>query len=583
MYLDNSGSMSLKKGTRTLLDIARDALRQQLKAAAPDTRFLLATNDKPVSYQPMSREKMLEAVEAVNPSAVSKSGEQIFAEISSLLEAQGGESADIYYYSDFQKNSFPSRPDLPTTGSIRFHGMPVRPASPANIFIDTAFLATPVLQPGQDNRIIVKTKLVGAAPKESPVLQLSVNGQTKSATSVAFDDAQEQVDTLSFRVNETGWQKILLTINDAAVRFDDSFRITARSATNLSVLVLNEGSVNPYLQAALRSYNGFLSTQLPLGPVVDWKHYNLVIINGITRLPAKLSEQILQALDQGQSVCIFPGKTDNISALNEGLGTIAGIRFEKRDTSVQTATNLQQGSELVREIFERIPDNVQLPTASWHYSTSAALAANQQSVLSFRNGEALFAQFTPSRGKLYLLTTDLMSGNFAGSYFFVPFIYGMTTQSRSSDVFALTAGNLRPVFLPVSNDGERNMVHITKGPMDMIPPQRPSGAGLNVYLAGMISEPGFYNLVSTGRDTVAVALNPNRAESYLALWDLETLKQNWKAPYIYWQKPGDDAAGEQAVSSFPLWKVCAILALFMLAAETFLLAGNFGKKTVAPR
>ena len=57
--------------------------------------------------------------------------------------------------------------------------------------------------------------------------------------------------------NDAGWQRAELVIDDESVKFDDTFRITARSAPNLSVLALNEGQPSPYIQAAFRAYNGF--------------------------------------------------------------------------------------------------------------------------------------------------------------------------------------------------------------------------------------------------------------------------------------------------------------------------------------
>ena len=151
---------------------------------------------------------------------------------------------------------------------------------------------------------------------------------------------------------------------------------------------------------------------------------------------------LADAMQQGQSICIFPGKTSNLQALNDGLKQVGDIRITGTDTAVQTASSIQQGSALVRDLFEKIPENVQLPVANWHYIISAGLSANQQSVLSFRNGDPLLALYTPSRGQLYICATaaDLQSGNFPGSYFFTPFLYQMAMQSSSSSIYAITLG-----------------------------------------------------------------------------------------------------------------------------------------------
>jgi hypothetical protein len=586
IYIDNSNSMELKKGARTLLDIAKDAARRQVQDAAAGSKFILLTNDKPGSYNPIPSDKVLTAINAIEVSPVSKTGTQVLAATQNLTQSEGANTTDLYYYSDFQQQAFAQQPDATLLKNINFNGIPVQEAEPHNIYIDTAYLATPVLQTGQTNQLVVTTKATGALPKDQPVLQLSINGQVKSAATLNFSDKKESIDTLSFQVGNAGWQRIVLTVNDASIRFDDTFRITARSAPNLSVLVLNEGQTNPYIQAAFRAYNGFrLNQGYVQTPPASWKEYNLVILNGITGISSTLGKTIAGALAQGQSICIFPGRTANINAFNEGLKELGDIRITGVDTAQQTASTLQQGSNLVKDLFVKIPANVQLPVANWHYIIAGGLSANQQSVLSFRNGDPFLARYIPSRGQLYICaaSADLQSGNFPGSYFFVPFLYQMAMQSRSGDVYAVTAGRQQAVYISMSNAEERNMIHVYGNGLDMIPPQRPSGAGLDVYIDQAVQQPGFYKLAGSSSDTAAVALNGDRAESQPGVWSASELQNQWKGANIKWLKLADTgkAMAVNTWDDFPLWKLCAILAVLMLAAETYLLAGSASKPSVA--
>jgi hypothetical protein len=586
LYIDNSYSMLLKQGARSQLEIAKEAARGQLKHAAPGSRFIVLSNDKPASYRPVPAERALAELNNIDISAGDKNVNQVLSTIQSMVQGEAATGADVYYYSDFQRSTFDTKPDASLMKGIAFYGVPVQAEEQQNIFIDTAYLNSPVIQTGQQNQLIVRTRAIGKLPKDAPVLQLSVNGQVKSAATLNFKDKNESADTLSFQVNSTDWQKMTLTLNDAAVKFDDTFRISARSTPALSVLVLNENQSNPFIQAAFRAYNGFRLNQADVNSApTDWKDYNLVILNGITHIDDALGKLLNNAMAQGQSVCIFPGRTNNFNSLNEGLRQAGDIQISGIDTAVQAASTLQQGSSLVRDIFERIPTNVQLPVANWHYIIDAGLGANQQSILSFRNGAPFFAKYTPGKGQLYICATsaDLASGNFPGSYFFVPFIYQMAVQSRGSDVYAVTAGRQQPVFLPLHNADERNMVHLYAAGLDAIPPQRPDGAGLDVFIDRAAQQPGFYSLASGGADTTVVALNADRKESQLETWDIAALRDHWKGADVHWLSLS--AAGKADTGgnwgSFPLWKVCAILALVMLAAETWLLAGGFRKQSLA--
>ena len=219
---------------------------------------------------------------------------------------------------------------------------------------------------------------------------------------------------------------------------------------------------------------------------------------------------------------------------------------------------------------------MQLPVANWHYIVSAGLSANQQSVLSFRNGDPMLARYMPSKGQLYIgaMSADLQSGNFPGSYFFTPFLYEMAMQSSSSSVYAITGGTQQAVYLPLANASERNMVHVYGQGIDIIPSQRPDGAGLDVFIDQAVQQPGFYALSTAGgSDTTQIALNQNKSESLLNFRDITALKSDWKGDNIKWMSVNEGGGiADSGGSSWPLWKICVFLALLMLAAETFLLA-----------
>ncbi len=576
IYIDNSYSMSVKKGARTMLDLAKEIAAKQVKYAKPGTRFVLLTNDKPTSFRAEPADKVFAEINALDFTPATKTVSQVVAQAQGMVQNEGLTGGDLYYYSDFQQNSFPVLPGKEQMKNITFYGLPVQTDEAQDVYIDTAYLAMPVLQAGKNNSLVVHTRLGGKELKDAVVLQLSVNGQVKSAATLNFADKKESIDTLSFQVNDANWQQLKLTLNDALVRFDDTFRITARSASSLAVLVLNEGQVNPYLQAAFRAYNGFRLNQLDVVTAPkEWNNYNLVIFNGITKIDETTAKGIKDALLQGQSICIFPGRAANLQALNDGLKQIGDITITGIDTAVQTASTLQQGSALVKDLFEKIPDNVQLPVANWHYNISAGLNANQQSVLSFRNGDPLLARYTPSRGQLYICATsaDLQSGNFPGSYFFAPFLYQMAMQSSSSNIYAVTVGAQQPVYLPLNNASERNTMHVYAKGLDIIPPQRPNGAGLDVFIDQAVQQPGFYQLSAIGSDTTIVAVNQDKHESQLEYRNLSALKSEWKGDNIKW--PDMSLAGTikgNTSGSFPLWKACVFLALIMLAVETWLLA-----------
>ncbi len=576
IYIDNNPAMSLKSGARSGLETAIDAARRQLAAAPSDEGFILITNDRIHSYEPQPAARVQAALDGIGIAASGKSAEQVFSGVQSLLQSHPGHAADLYYYSNFPQGQFTAKPEAAAIRNITLHAVAVQPSTRSNLYIDTATLTAPVLQAGQANALVVRTRQAGGKPAQPPVLQLSINGQVKSAASPVFNEAGESVDTLAFSIDAPGWQQLCLSISDAALRFDDTFRISARSSPGLSVLVLNESAPSPYIPAAFRAYNGFNVRTESLGSAPpDWSPYNLIILNGITRLPPAAGSQLRSALQSGRSVCLFPARTRDLDGLNASLAYAGDIRAVSLDTGMQTAATLQSGAEIVRDLFESIPSNVQLPVANWHYSFDAGLSANAQTIIGFRNGDPLLARYSSGRGRLYLAahSADIEAGNFAASYFFVPFLYQMAAHSRGGDIYALSAGAGQTAFLPMSNSNERNMIHLLGPGFDAIPPQRSAGGGTEVFVDAVVQDPGFYRLQAPGGDSAIIALNGTRAYSQLQFWDMARLRAAWPDSKASWQIPGSSAVRPAAGAGWqaPLWKVCAILALILLAAESFAL------------
>lgn len=579
IYIDNSQSMSLRDGQRSMLDLAKEQALQLLQNQAG--KYLILSNDKPASYTALSSLKAIDALNAIQLSPRAKNNKQVLTELQSMLGTN--ENASLYYLSDFQQNDFATAPEEKLLHNIRFNGVQIEQKNPQNIYIDTAFFESPVIQTGQNNKLIVRTKYSGDKPKTATVVQMSVDGKIKSAATPVFTDNDTHTDTLSFSVNNANWQKIILSLNDGKVAFDDSFFIAARSSPDLSVLLINDGAANPYLLAALRSYSGFKITETSINNIpTDTKAFNLILVSELDNLNSNLSSLLQKALANGQNVCLFFKENASLSSINLGLKPIADIELTRFDTTAQNVATMQTESRLIKDMFERMPDNVQLPFAQNHYQIKAGLSANQQAVFSFRNGDPFLAQYNFSEGQLHLCATppNERNGNFQSSYFFVPFLYQMASLANSNHIFAIEAGQKESILVKQKNENAQGLLHIRREGIDVIPAQRAEGMGIRVAVGEAIQEQGFYELsFGNEQERTIVGVHVSRTESDLAVWNIRDLKKNWNGKNIFWQAANSQNKIEKTKNnaSFPLWKLCSILALLMLGIETYLLSKNLRK------
>jgi hypothetical protein len=150
----------------------------------------------------------------------------------------------------------------------------------------------------------------------------------------------------------------------------------------------------------------------------------------------------------------------------------------------------------------------------------------------------------------------------------------MAVQSGSGNMFALNIGSLQPLWLPVSGSDDRKVWHLSQNNFDAVPSQRPSGIGVELFINKAVNEAGFYRLHSeASKDTVHIGVNAMRTESvleYASKSDVEAVMKPYK---IHWidERSISRNGWDEARAPFPFWKICVILGLLCLSAETYLL------------
>lgn len=580
LYIDNSMSMSAGKSQRNLLEVAKENARRLV--TAHEGSFLVFSNDAPVSYEAMSKQAALNAIDHIQLSATRHDAEQIFQMIEGLTQDKG--DIDLYYLSDFQLNQFDPSKSKTISERLHFNGVQISAAGqPTNVYIDTAFLEYPSLQNGKQNKLIVRSRYSGDAPKENPILQLILDGSVKGAASLDFRSAKERLDTLSFETNGSGWHRISLSLNDLSTHFDDTLLIAAKSASDLSILLAEEGTPNVFVQAALRSYLGFKIRETGVAVLPeDRNNFNLILLSDINQLSGTLASQLKAALDAGVNVCLLPGPQINPQEMSAAIKPLAAVEWLPADTSAQTASELRQEHPMIRDLFDRIPDNVQLPFVRMHYPLRASVNTDAQSIISFRNGDPFFAAYPSGNAHLFICATpaDPAYGNFQNSYFFVPFLYQMASLSQSGDIYSVFANQSSSLFVPVQQANAAKLFHLKGENTDLIPAQRAQGRGTLIDVGPVLTRPGFYALSNESGDSCLIGANLSRKESELNYWKLSELKNNWSRKGDSWQSADTEniAVSKSALSSFPLWKLCSILALGMLGLEVYLLSRKYFRK-----
>jgi len=245
---------------------------------------------------------------------------------------------------------------------------------------------------------------------------------------------------------------------------------------------------------------------------------------------------------------------------------------------------LQENQPVVQDLFEKIPENIQLPVTKRRFFIEADLTANQQSIMSFRDGSPFLAQYTPGKGRLFIVAAPLnvSSSNFPLSYFFVPVLYKMAVQNQEQNPPSIDIGSSNPVWISAANNAHKRSVwHLIAPSFDAVPVQNPSGTGTSIFVGQAATKTGFYVLKQEeGADSVWIALNADRRESLLDYASGSAIEQSLKPFKVHWIDEKDISRHGWKTSDqpFPLWKIAVLIALLCLALETWLLlSGHLGK------
>jgi len=577
LYIDNSYSMTLGAGQQSLLQKAVGKAKDLVKKSSANSRFLVLTNDRPAATRPMIQDEALKALSVIHPTAKPASLRKIMQSVATAQGNERGTAWSIYLFSDMQQGAFIGREQIAGLKNATVYFYPMQEKGAGNIYIDTAYFLTPNLDTRQPNDLVVVVKESGETGDGAINVNVSVDGQVRAVSSVVPDHDTIMSDTVALQLSTTGWQPIIISLQDHPLSFDDTFRIAARTSPELSVLVIGDGPLSPYLQAAFRTNEGFKVQQQNtlVANTGEWKKYNLIILQNISLITPSLELAVKEALAGGQNILLFPAANSNIALLNQSLKKWGDISFDETDTSRQQVISIQQAHPLLQDVFEKIPENVQLPVTTKRYLINAGLTANQQALMSFRDGRPFLAQYTLDQGKLYICAAPLddRSSNFAVSYFFVPVLYKMAVQSGGNSIYALPVGGSGPLWLPAGSNDSRSVWKMTAAGFDAIPPQRPAGSGSEIFAGNVAPVAGFYNLQHEGADTVLVASNSNGIESRLDFADKRQVEDIFAPMKVNWldeHSIGRDGWA-RAEAPFPLWKIAIMLGLLLLAIETWLL------------
>jgi hypothetical protein len=575
IFVDNSYSMQTLNREGSLLDEAKQKAKQIAASYSINDRFQLLTQDFEGKHQRLlNRGEFNDAVDRVKISAQSRELNQIIARQQSLLNMQANSPKQSYILSDFQKNIQGRSPLADAGFPVNLVQLKANPLP--NVAVDSVWMLNATHRPGESEKIVVRLRNYADKAAEKTPLKLIINGMQKAIGSFTVNARSAQTDTLSFSGLQGGWQRAEIQLQDNPVTFDNKFYFTFNVNKQLPVLLINDGTANKYLSAVFAVDAFFAPKQVPAGNVdyASLSTYPIIILSDIKAVSAGLAQALKTYVSKGGTLVVFPSADADPNSYKAFLQPIGAAYPQNLVTEATKVSAINLQSPVFKSIFEVSPQNPDLPLVKKYYALTSGSRQGEY-LMRMQAGQPLWQGSTLGKGKVYVAAVALDEdfSNLPVHALFVPVMFRIALLSGHDQSLFYTAGNNEPIETVPLQSTEKQLVKLVKGNETIIPDVKQQEGSTILYLPAQLSETGIYDLKKQDSTAAVLAFNDNRGESdlsYLSPNDLEKLFPK-NATLLNGDKLNADSIAGSANSGLQLWKLCIILAMIFLAAETLLI------------
>ena len=583
VFIDNSFSMQAVGTNGTLLQSAKEKAKEIINAHRnSDVYQILDNNFLAVNQRNLNKDELKDIITKIDFSYNRRTLSQIIDRQKRLANNSNFKQKFFYVISDFQKNIVDIQ-NIKPDSSEKIFLIPLKSNENNNLYIDSCWFESPIKRIGQN--VVLKARIVNISDKsyEKIPAKLYINKQQRTLTSFDIKPQSETIIELPYKINEVGIQNAYIEIIDYPVTYDDKFYFAYMVQKSISILSINNKDENVYINALFKKDSAFVLENVNMR-TLDYSrllNYNFIILNEFDDISSGLANELSKFVKNGGSLLILPGKNIDFVSYNNFFPLLTKVTISKADTQTVKINKINFNNPLYKDVFDKLPDNINFPGVKKHYLINSASQTNSESLLTLQNGNSFLSVYYTGKGFLYLMAAplDKAFSNFALHSIFVPTLYNMALNSVANTRLYYTLGTDNSFDIINANTDLEAVFKIKNAINDFefIPQYSNSFSFLTFQINDQIKDAGNYVLNYKGNNISGLAFNYNRKESdlkYYAETELEDIIKSRKLEninIINTQKENVSNAISKINQGVLLWKFCIILALIFLAFETLLL------------
>ena len=577
VYIDNSMSMKGQSQRTTMLEDARQSARDLVHKLSPSSRYLLMTNSFEMQNEyPMNQEEMLDQIDRMNPDGAPVAMGEVIDRFEMLSHQHGFEASTLFVYSDFQENTFDlSAAKADTT--LQVVVVPMMPEFKSNLYIDSVWLASPIVQAGLTNDLMVRVVNQGDKEVKGLPVNFTMNGAMAASTTVDLEKNGTADLTMQFVVEKNGEQKCSVSLMDHPITFDDTYDFVLSVKPILSVVELGTEKSSCALifeDDEQFQYTLMEPSRFDLGSIIQAQ---LLIVNETAKLNETLQQTLLDAVSEGASLMVFPAVDETKS--NSYLYQKLGLALMEVDTNTTAVENLALQHAFFSDMILDLPQHPDLPKVKQHVRMRSNGIPTP--LLTLKNSDPLLLSEQVGKGQAFVMATALSPewSDVADNALFVPMMVKAAFMGGKMGRLSYTIGRDKILVLnDMSLEGDRQFLFANEDrSFELMPASEVRNGKVYLYLNDNLPVAGFYELLVNDTVNRITAWNENRVESKMAFTDRDDIDRQFK-------KAGFNVAAVFDTSDFATadlveamahqssyWKLFALIALLALLGEILVL------------
>ena len=571
VYIDNSMSMHSHSSEISLIEDARSSARALVSNISPSQRFVLLTNSRQLDNEyPMNQDEMLMSIDAMQTEASPLTFNNLYENLQMIMKRNGFKSASLFMYSDFQENMM-NIDGLVADSAIQIVAMPLASDYQQNIYIDTVWLSSPILQKDLANEINVRVVNESAKYINGLPVNFEIDGKSVAFNTIDIPANGKNEASMQFVLNDSGEKMASVSINDYPITFDDTYNFVLNVRPIIKIVELSTGI--GYLAIQTLFENDSLFDYHHIDPHrIDQQYFadcQMVIVDGDANLNETMWENIKDFANDGGSVVVFPSEDSENSMVSE---------ISNDTLSISTIASQH---DFFNDIFVSIPHNADLPKVYKHIQINKKRFHNTLSLIYLQNGTSFFTLSKIGSGNVFCFASQLGKDwtNFADNSLFVPILYKIAMLGGQMSRLSYTLGIDKDIIindLTAFSEGDIR-IRDEKGNFEMIPMVEMRNNRAMIRLYDELPGAGFYSINKGNEIIETTAWNDNRKESKMKFLDREEvvkLLKNNGLNVIAVMKVDEihsDDVMEIMVRRSMLWKSLILLSLITMLIEILVL------------